>query len=47
MGFSQKIYFEFWLKPVAFIKYCPHAKASGNSFKAVILQKLILEKLCD
>jgi len=37
MGFSQKIYLKFWLKPVTFNKKYPHAKASGNSFRAFIL----------
>jgi len=24
MGFSQKLYLEFWLKPESFNKYCPN-----------------------
>jgi len=37
MGFSQKLYLGFWLKPVGFYNYCPPAKASGNSQGAIHL----------
>jgi len=33
---AKKIYLEFWLKPVTFNKKYPHAKISGNSFRALI-----------